>query len=194
MNTFQEVQASSYPLSPFVAHLVQDEPRFRFYRGVGNETFNDEKYFVVEKNIIHLPAGLPSVEHEIAHAVEMKDQKRWLLPDWGMSVKGFTTDFYSLTPRMMFAGMTREIRVRAIQLHIVNEDSPTSTLKNILNNSVWREWSRTMVPFGRFKNYSDVYNWVGDIHEKTFKQWSQDRIVHEWKIRLNHWQNWMETA
>jgi len=193
MQTFQEVEDK---LSPFVKAMVQSEKRFRFHI-IGNETFNDEKFFVVTKEIIHLPCVLPAAEHEIAHAVEMKNQKRWLLPDWGIPFKKFSID-KGLTARMMFTAMAREVRVRAIQLHMMPESeqtNPNSSLTNILRNEhAWGHWAKTMVPFGKFKTYQDVDVWVNDLRERTFKAWSQDRIAHEWKIRLTHMQNWMETV
>jgi hypothetical protein len=184
-------------LGPFVLELIRGESRFTFH-GIGNHVFNDEKFFVVTKKTIHLPYGLPSVEHEIAHAVEMKDQKRWLLPDWGLAFKRFSKEEHLLTPRMMFVAMAREIRVRAIGLHMLSEKEQTntqSTSYNILNNQhAWGAWARRMVPFGRFKTYQDVDAWANDLREKTFNAWCKDRIIHEWRIRLNHIQNWMETS
>lgn len=187
MKTYSEIESH---LSLFVKELVQSESRFRFH-DVGNDFFNDKKFFVVTKEIIHCPIFMPAIEHEIAHAVEMRDCSRWLLPDWGM------TNFTEPSPKAMFAAMAREIRVRAIQLHMLPEsehNNKNSTLVNILNNDwAWGHWARTMTPFGRFKNYQDVWTWANDLRERTFKSWSQDRIAHEWKIRLTHMQNWMET-
>lgn len=202
----QTVAEMGERLSPFVRQLFQGETRICMH-DVGNDVFNDEKMFVVTKDIIHIPYILPAVEHEIAHAVEMTDKSRWLLPDWGMKMEPFKSDSLSflpfmkikrLTPRMMFAAMSREVRVRAIQLHMLPEsehNNKKSSLYNILNNIVWGDWAKEMVPFGRrFKTYQDVNAWVNDLREKTFRAWSKDRIIHEWSIRLNYYQEWMETA
>jgi hypothetical protein len=179
--------------SPFVRSCLQSEPRFRF-TDVGNAVFDDKQIFVVTKNVIYMPTVLPTTEHEITHAVEMTDQKRWLLPDWGMAFDGDWE--HKMTPRKMFASMSREIRVRAIQLHMVPEEwsNKHSSLVNILNNQMaWGLWAKKYTPFGRFKNAQDVKDWVDDLREKTYNAWSLERIKHEWKIRLTHMQEYMET-
>lgn len=193
MREFQEVADR---LLPFVRRMVESEPRFRFH-DVGNDVYDDRQIFVVTKDVIHLPVGLPTAEHEIAHAVEMKDKSRWLLPDWGLifGVKDWET---KLTPSRFFASMAREVRVRAIELLInhTHRNDKTSTRYNILNNEyAWGGlYTKRWLPYGRFKNYKDVQSWVHDLREKTWKAWSLERIEHEWMIRLAHMQNWMETS
>jgi hypothetical protein len=188
-----KLEEISDKFSPFVQSCLQTEPRFRF-TGVGNAVFDDQQIFVVTKDVIYMPTDLPTTEHEIAHAVEMTDQKRWLLPDWGLR---FGKDWnQKLTPSKMFASMSREIRVRAIQLHMVPGElnNKYSSMVNILNNQhAWGSWAKKYTPFGRFKNAQDVKDWVDDLREKTYNAWSLERIKHEWKIRLTHMQEYMET-
>ncbi len=164
---------------------------------IGNEEFDDKKFFVVTKEWIYIPRALPTVEHEIAHAVEMKDQKRWLLPDWGLAVEPFNRDESKLTARMMFAAMSREIRVRAIELVMLDpkeRNDKSSTRYNILNNQhAWGEWTKRFTPFGRFKSVKEVEDWVHTMREQTLKAWSLERVEHEWKIRFNHMRNYMDT-
>lgn len=40
----------------------------------------------------------------------------------------------------------------------------------------------------------DVKCWMDHLRERTYQAWSLDRIDHEWKVRLDHIRNWMETA
>lgn len=162
---------------------------------INEDAFLDDKFFFVTKQHIYVPHGIPSIEHEIAHAVEMRNKDRWLLPDWGLAFGTKWND--NITPRIMFASMAREIRVRAIQLHMFPDklNDAQSTAVNILNNEyAWGHWARMMVPFGRFRCYQDVWDWAADLREKTYKAWSLERIAHEWKIRLTHMQEWMETT
>jgi hypothetical protein len=180
-------------IGAFPRSLLKMEPRIRVHAMA--DDVEENKFMFVTKTNFHIPHGFPPIEHEIAHMVEMKDPARWTLPDLGMAIfpKG------DPSPKMMFAAMAREIRVRAIQLHLIPEDQYSDgnhrTLFNILNNEhAWGGWARTMTPFGRFKNYQDVWDWANGMRERTFNAWNKDRIVHEWKIRLNHIQNWMETT
>lgn len=187
----KRVQDVKKDFTLYVQYLLEREPRIRLH------AFADDivksKFFFVTKDYIHIPWQFPRIEHEIAHAVEMKDEKRWLLPDWGLAVDSFTGK-KDPKPSLMFAAMSREIRVRAIQLHMYPaKPKDNSTLKNILNNDIWRNWAETMIPFGRFKNYQDVCDWVNDLGEKSYKAWDLDRISYEWDIRLTAMRNWMET-
>jgi hypothetical protein len=179
-------------LSPFVVSLLKEEPRVRLHALA--DDVDEDKFFFLTKEHIHIPYGFPAVEHEIAHAVEMTNEKRWLLPDWGL---GFGNKWEKkMTASRMFASMSREIRVRAIQLHMMPEELERrhGTLINILNNEhAWGAWAKEFTPYGRFKNAQDVRAWADDLRDKTYRAWSLDRIRHEWTFRLAHMQNWMET-
>lgn len=182
-------------LSPFVRSLLQSEPRFRL-TDIGNDVYNDKMFFVVTKDVIYTPALLPLIEHELSHAVEMRDQSRWCMPDWGMSTQGFLNE-KTLAASCFFAAMAREVRVRAIQLHMqpICRNDKHSTIYSILNNDyAWGGTCTTKyLPYGRFQNYQQVEAWVHDLREKNYRSWNLDRIRHEWGIRLTHMQNWMET-
>lgn len=107
------------------------------------------------------------------------------------------TDLDKVKPAAFFAGLVREIRVRTIQLHMMPEEMGRKggTIYNILNNQLtWGDYAGKYSPFGRFKSYQDVEIWANDLREKTYQAWSLERIEHEWKIRLTHIQNWMETS
>lgn len=192
----EEFQAVADKLPPFVRRMLESEPRFRFH-AVGNDVYHDAQIFVATKKVIHIPYSLPTAEHEIAHAVEMKNQARWLLPDWGLAF-GIKNWEINLTPSGFFSSMAREIRVRAIEILInpPHRADTMSTRYNILNNKfAWGgDCTKRFLPYGRFRKYEDVESWVHDLREKTWKAWSLARIEHEWMIRLAHIQNWMETS
>lgn len=183
-----------HTLYPFTNYLLGMESRFLF-PDIGNEVFGDKQFFVVTKDYIYCPYVLPNPEHEIAHAVEMANPKRWLLPDWGLAFDPFTNE-RGLTSRMMFAAMSREVRVRAIELHMMPEyrnDKGSSKYNILRNEHAWGDWAKRYTPFGRFKNYDDVQAWVHDLREKTYRAWSLERIEHEWKIRLGVMREYMDT-
>jgi len=179
-------------INPFVKYLLESEPRVRLHPLA--DDLDDKKFFFITKKNIHIPYALPEVEHEIAHAVEMTNPSRWTLPDWGMAETVAWNN--GLTARRMFAAMSREIRVRAIQLHMSppSDTNNRSSLVNILNNEhAWGPWAEQFTPYGRFKNYQDVWDWANDLRARTYNAWSLDRIHHEWMIRLTHMQHWMES-
>jgi hypothetical protein len=158
------------------------------------DDLDDEKFFFISQRYIHIPYGFPPIEHELAHMVEMKNKERWTLPDLGMAT---FTDLDKVSPAGFFAGFAREIRVRAIQTHMMPEElnNKGGSIYNILNNQItWGDYAERNSPFGRFKSYTDVETWALDMRERTYKAWSLDRIEHEWRIRLTHIRNHMETS
>lgn len=173
-----------------VQHLFQMDSRIRTY-ALGDEIYSVShtlKCFFIENGHIYIPYALPSAEHEIAHMVEMKNSKRWTMADWGLIGNPSFVD--EVKPGLFFAAFAREVRVRAIQQHLTKQEwHPLS------QHIAWGGKAiESRLPFGRFKSLMDVELWDMDLHAKTYNAWSTDRIEHEWKIRLNHIQNYMETA
>jgi hypothetical protein len=191
VGNFYTLNESSHPVRLFTHHLLEMSPRIRLHSFV--DDLDDKKFFFIGKEYIHIPHVFPPVEHEIAHLVEMKNKERWTLPDLGMAT---FTDLDRVKPAPFFAGLAREIRARAIQLRMMPEemDKRGGTIYNILNNQLtWGDYSEKYSPFGRFKSYKDVEIWAEDMRERTYKAWTLDRIESEWKVRLDHMQNFMET-
>lgn len=183
------VNPQTLDIRPFVKHLCGMDKRivvYPFYADV-----EDKKGFFVTRDNIFIPYVLPKIEHDISHLLELRNSKRWTMVDWGMP--RFEKDVIS--PGPFFAALCREIRTRAIQLHMEPEamGDMNNTTYNQLANQYWTGMVKKLLPFGRFQTYQDVECWLGSLREGTYKAWCQDRIVHEWKVRLNHIQNWMET-
>lgn len=191
MNTHSAVDEVRDRLKPFTYHLLGMEPRIRLHEFL--DDLDDENFFTITKEHIYSPYQFPPIEHEICHLLEMRNEKRWLLSNQGMETY---TDLNLISAKSFFAGLARELRVRAIQLHMMPEelDNKNGCVYNILNNQLtWGQYAALHLPFGRFKTYQDVEDWAGLIREKTYKAWSQDRIVHEWKIRLDYIRDYMES-
>lgn len=192
INSRQFKEVCGQKVHPFIHELLGMDSRIRLSQFYGDVEKN--KGYFITKDHIHIPYILPSIEHDICHLLELTNRKRWTQTDWGMP--RFEKD--KMPPCQVFAALAREVRVRAIQLHISvfkDEDAKLkSTSYNQLNNPYWAELVKSNLPFGRFKCYKDVETWIQDIREKTHKAWSLDRIHHEWKVRLTHIQNWMETC
>lgn len=179
-------------LDPFVRQLLEMDDRFRLCEYFGD--IQEDKGFFVTKEFIHVPFILPRIEHDISHLLELTAARRWTMPDWGMPK--FSAD--TIAPSAFFAALCRECRTRGIQLHLQkfqNEEAKLrSTAWNQLNNPYWKEMTEKLLPYGRLKTMQDVQCWLDDLRDRTFNAWSLDRIQCEWKVRLNHIQNWMETA
>jgi hypothetical protein len=177
-------------ISPFIKNLFAMEPRIRVC-GLYGDIEDDKGYFVTKSNIF-IPYELPKIEHDLSHLLELRNSKRWTLPDWGMP--RFNDD--TIKPGPLFAALCRETRTRAIQLHLMPDaiGDEKNTTFNQLANPYWASMTERFLPYGRFKSMQDVKCWMGDMRERTYNAWCLDRITHEWKVRLNHIQNWMETA
>lgn len=178
--------------NPFICELLNMEPRIRLYPLHGD--VSRDCGFIVRPDHIFIPWAQPAVEHEIAHLVELTASRRWTMTDWGMP-RFEVGDIFA--PRF-FAALARETRVRALQRYMMTfkneQELHDSWVWNQCNNPYWAEMVRRSLPFGRFRDYQDVQMWIRDLHEKVYKSWSQDRIRHEWMIRLDHFRNWMETS
>jgi hypothetical protein len=148
------------------------------------DELEENQGYIPRKDMICIPIGLPSADHEIAHMVEMNNPKRWTLPDWGMPhpAVGYKAN------KNFFQALSREIRVRAIQAHITGKSNPHFPK----NHCGWEHEIAPRLHFGRFKCPQDVFDWASGMWQKTHNAWSLDRIRHEWEIRLNHIRNWME--
>jgi hypothetical protein len=125
--------------------------------------------------------------------VELRNPIRWTIPDWGMP----RFDLDNIKSGPFFAALSREIRTRAIQLHISvfesEQEKLRSTAYDQFNNPWWRGQAFKRLHFGKFKCPQDLTNWMCDLRERTYNAWSVDRIRYEWEIRLNHIRHWMET-
>jgi hypothetical protein len=181
------VEETRKDLLPFTYHLLQMEPRIRLYPVAGD--MDEQKIFFCTKDHVYLPYQLPSIDHEIAHSVEMQDVRRWALPDWGLG--GVPKQCFLETAKLphLIVGAAREARVRALQ-HILD---PSSQVANALNPHWEDALHRRAVGFGRFKSYQDIQTWLWGIRERTLKDYDRDRIEADWKTRLLHLQHWMET-
>lgn len=172
-------------LSPFVQHLLTMDPRVRLYEMVDDVA--DGKAYILTKTQICLPYQLPTIQHEIAHFVEMEDKSRWTKTDWGLGVRPNFLD--TTTVPHLIAAAARESRVRAIQYKMNVESDPY-----LFANQFWQEaMERRAIGTGRFKSSKDITNWVWGMSIRAQSDWDLDRIESAWKERITHLQNWMET-
>lgn len=178
-------------LTGFGLSLFEMDSRIWVYGIFGGADKNEDMGYIPSKDRLLFPCGLPTATHEIAHMVEMKNLNRCLLPDWGMIPPSKSGDYSKWQSKAgFFAALSREIRVRAIERHMVG---PRDTIVNILNNSTWKDMSGERLPFGRFDSMKTLSAWIDNLHQRTYNAWSLDRIRHEWTVRLDHIRHWMET-
>jgi hypothetical protein len=197
-----DVKHGTEQFTPFVRHLLKMEPRIRlsmFFGDVKNMTG-----FFLTKEHIYFPCRIQPVSHELAHCVEMQDKRRWTMDDWGFALpphmrKGAPKKYNDARWQSkggLFAAVSREQRVLAINSVIspLAKDHHDYYGTKITTQLSWNGFhSDWYLPFGRFKTMKDVEVWLNDLFEKTVSHWSLDRIEAEWKVRLDHMQNWMET-
>lgn len=174
----------SYRLTPFIISLLEMDSRIRIFELY--DELEEDMGYIPRKDMICIPYVLPSADHEIAHMVEMKNPERWTLPDLGMRHPRLGMK----TAEGIFAALAREVRVRAIQSHM------TPSLNNPRfpeKHPYWEDEVTKRLPFGRFKSPETLFDWAENLYKRTHSAWNLDRIRHEWEIRINHIQNWMET-
>lgn len=189
--TVQELKRESgIPSADFILHLLEMEPRI-LLPTLGAHNSLDQSY-VPTKEHLYIPYRLPTIQHQIAHMVDMTKLDRCLLPDWGMELNAI----FSRKRASVFPALIREVRVRSIQslldpsiLHLHPSNGPLGLVMFI--DSAHFCIRRT--PFGRFHSRQDILDYIALLRDKTIKAWSLDRIETEWKTRLTHIQHWMES-
>lgn len=160
-------------LSSSVQHMLSLTDRIRFFPDFFDFPEGKEKGYFIEDKHLYFTYLYPTICHEIAHMVEM-NYDRLLLQDWGIKM-GITRKASSF-----FAMLSRETRVRAIQCHI-----DPHTLLFQQNPCVTGEINN-FLPFRKFKNKNEVIDWMTNIEDQTFDKWSEERVVHEWTIKLEY--------
>lgn len=120
------------------------------------------------KGKIYITEHLPTIQHEIAHMVELKNMNRLLEIDFGFKM----FEGKNATKNEWIAASAREIRTRTIDRLI--EKSPC--VKEPGLNSYWRELLHSRMPLGRFKTTKELIEWEQKLVEQTLKNWNVDRI------------------
>jgi hypothetical protein len=184
---------------PTAVDLIKCFPRVKLTQMVFEDSDGKEQAYTPTKECIYLTYDLPELTHEIAHMVEMNNFSRLTLVDWGFWLGR------NKSIKSWFAAAAREARVRSIEckfysgaskikLSTINGETKWGEQKSsLLDNSLWAAYLRDGLPFGRFKTFNDIDMWIKEIEEHTRKVWSLEKIRHEWKIRVEHICNWMET-
>jgi hypothetical protein len=189
-------------ISPLAYELLSmDKHSFVFNELAIN--YGDHAFFIDNVNgKIHCPFMLPCVEHEIAHIVEMNDLSRICLPDWGMGKIHDGVHKLKTNPKFFFAAVAREIRVRNIQKIISGDDlnmrvgsKKDNAYAAVIKNSYsWIDPAAKFIPFGRFRTMDEFYDWTIHLAETTLKNYSIERIRHEWDVKLNIMREYMYTC
>lgn len=178
-------------ISSLVLDLMKSFDKFRFY-DLFDVIFSG-KGLVFRKDFIFIPYVLPSLPHEIGHILEMKDKSRWVKDDLGMPMM---TNLKN--PAIFYRSMARDFRARAIQLRLGSNDP--NVIKNHVEKQTidsyegsWFLAARDLLPYGRFRNTKDVADWANTFMLTTFNEWTEEKIRHEWSLRIDHYKEWMET-
>lgn len=143
----------------------------------------DDIFFKIRKDYMQFVVGIPTLEHEIAHMVEMKDFSRCIINDWGLRF-----DIENISNKLFFLTMAREARVRGIQSHLDGREYAYSA-----NHPVILFDAPGHLPFGKFNSCKDFYDWMQAIFSRSRSDWSKDRIYDEWVKRAEYIRNWQET-
>ncbi len=192
MNVFQGNRGKS----KVEAEFLSKSKRFVTYNWMSRKLDGDpsnEAHYCVEKDKIYIPGGLISPVHEIAHIIEMNDNNRIVMNDFGMKDQKPSSSANYWLP-----ALAREARVRMIQMMML-DDHPHQNAKtmgtiNPLNNVGWLGVTNKIIGTGKFKNLDDVIDWVEVIQRTTLRTWNMDRIYHVWQEKVEFIENYFETS
>src|SRR5271155_179106 len=95
-HSYRDSEKTHVDFTPFVYNLLKMEDRIRVFEFgdelVGGKPEGKWLAYYPTKQHLYIPIMLPTVEHQIAHMVEIK-QERCTIPDWGLV--NFGIDKYS---------------------------------------------------------------------------------------------------
>lgn len=177
---------------PFAAELFAMEPRIRTFSLAGNLA---DAYigYIPTKQFIYLPVGLPTAQHELAHIMDVS-MDRLTKIDFGFgSWDGFIHCGRKVASTF-FQAAAKDNRAIAIENIMDGKDRTRFMRERNEPNCIWIDMAEKVLPFGRFRTVKDVLDWSQDTALKTMCEWDKDRIRTEWKMRLDHLRNWMETS
>lgn len=147
--------------------------------------------YIPKRSVVKIPVDFPTLNHQIAHMVEIEDINRCTINDWGFGEPKSEKNFFKYSNKMVLRILSREIRVRAIQLHLNDKcDKNLSSIVNQIKHLLKRRLDNGL---GKFKNIQDLYQWEDHLRQTTYDAWNEDRIIHEWNRRISFIKDWMET-
>ncbi len=178
-------------LIPEIFEMLAMEPRIRLFDsefGISGLPIIPG-VFRPTKNYLCMTYKLFPLEHEIGHWIEMRNPLRWLMPEMGLSV--WQND---PSPNNYLIGLARESRVIAIENRLLINGENLLLKRNPLNNMYhWFPLAEKFLPFKKFSNMKELRQWTDFIRDKAFNDYPLERIIHEWKLRINAYREWAET-
>ncbi len=169
----------------------EDPGLFLFYdciatRNVGEAWAHGVGTYSPTSRGLVMPSDFPSIEHEIAHFLEMGNIERLKFCDMGMDSD--PGKWYERGPSILFIGFSRELRTRQIQKILEGEieGGPNCKLAKSMNdlttNQSWHP-DQQFSDFGKFKSAKEVEDYMIDLCNKVRQNWTQEKIRFEFKRR-----------
>jgi hypothetical protein len=153
--------------------------------------FDGRPYRVLEDRIMIPDGCLIELSHEIAHIIEMNDDRRIVMDDMGFA----SLSNQGKTHKYWLPALAREAKVRAIEMVMVGENVTFDPMKmgtfNPLNNKGWHKaihLAKDANP-SKFATDDDVIDWVEQIQRTTIKNWDMDRINSVWAQKVEYIEN-----
>ncbi len=126
------------------------------------------------------------LSHELSHMLEVKDNTRLVEFDYGIR------KYFPTTHKGQLQAIAREARARGIQTKLVELAFGNSTL--LVHRFAYYYITPFKKPVGKFTNASEVVDWSAAITQKTYNDWSKDRIIEEWNQKAEFINHWLETS
>ncbi len=124
---------------------------------------------------------LIKLSHELAHLIEVKDNRRLVLPDYGMPT------YFPKTTKGQLQAIAREARVRGIQTRLIEI---AFGRYHLLVHQLSHTYLQPFAANHKFGTTQAVVDWSTSIMERAYQDWTQDKILHDWSHKaefINHW-------
>lgn len=124
------------------------------------------------------------LSHELAHLLEIKDNRRLTQFDFGIK------NYFPKTATGQLQAVAREARARGIQTRLVQLGFGNETL--LIHRAA--DLLVRSFPIARFNSKKELLEWSAAITQATYNDWSKERIVEEWKRKAEFINHWLETS
>lgn len=126
------------------------------------------------------------LSHELSHMIETRDNRRLLQFDYGMR------KYFPTTHKGQLQAVAREARTRGIQTRMVECAFGNATL--LIHRAADLLIKPFDKPVAKFNTSKELLDWSAAITQKTYNDWSKERIIEEWNKKAEFINHWLETS
>jgi hypothetical protein len=187
---YNHITEYTKPIPSFFQHLLSKLNRLKINKiecdlisTLEPAPWQSVHYRPTKDGIQIITSPIIKLSHEMAHFLEVRDDKKLLLHDYGIR------KYFPTTLKGRLQAVAREARTRGIQTRLVQIAFGQCQM-------LYHGGAGTLAePYSdsKFKCYKDMVNWSNSILETAYDNWCEDKIVTIWNKKAEYINTWLET-